>query len=150
MKIKLNLKNNFKLVPEGERVLTVKNAEFRPAGVPKELRVTFEDSEGGLINTRYDMTNDKSKWIMAIFITTALNLSSDEEWFETKDVEKLIGKKLLCGVVHRDGTKPNDNGEVPVFANINKIIKRVDDYTDTELSPRNVIANESFNVNDLF
>lgn len=150
MKIKLNLKNNFKLVPEGERILTVKNAEFRPVGKPQELRVTFEDSEGGLINTRYDMTNDKSNWIMGIFISTALNLSSDEEEFETKDVEKLIGKKLLCEVVHRDGTKPNENGEVPVFANINKIIKLVDDYTDTDLSPRNVIANESFNVNDLF
>ena len=144
MKIKLNLKNNYKIVPEGQRILTVKNAEFRPAGVPKELRVTFEDSEGGLINTRYDMTNDKSKWVMAIFISTTLNLSSDEEWFETKDVGKLIGKKLLCEVVHRNGTKPNDNGEVPVFANINKIIKLVDDYTDTDLSPRNMIADDDF------
>ena len=144
MKIKLNLKNNFKLVPEGQRILTVKNAEFRPAGVPKELRVTFEDLEGGLINTRYDMTNDKSNWIMGIFISTALNLSSDEEEFETKDVGKLIGKKLLCEVVHRDGTKPNDNGKVPVFANINKIIKRIDDYTDTDLSPRNMIADDDF------
>lgn len=144
MKIKLKLKNNYKIVPEGQRILTVKNAEFRPAGVPKELRVTFEDSEGGLINTRYDMTNDKSKWVMAIFISTALNLSSDEEEFETKDVGKLIGKKLLCEVVHRDGTKPNDNGEVPVFANINKIIKRIDDYTDTDLSPRNMIADDDF------
>lgn len=144
MRIKLNLKNNYKIVPEGQRILTVKNAEFRPAGVPKELRVTFEDSEGGLINTRYDMTNDKSKWVMAIFISTTLNLSSDEEWFETKDVGKLIGKKLLCEVVHRNGTKPNDNGEVPVFANINKIIKLVDDYTDTDLSPRNMIADDDF------
>lgn len=142
MKIKLNLKNNYKLVPEGERVLTVKNAEFRPSGVPKELRVTFEDSEGGLINTRYDMTNDKSNWIMAIFISTALNLSSDVEEFDIKDVGKLIGKKLLCEVVHRDGTKPNNNGEIPTFANISKIIKRVDDYTDTDLSPRNMIADD--------
>lgn len=144
MKIKLNLKNNYKIVPEGQRILTVKNAEFRPVGKPQELRVIFEDSEGGLINTRYDMTNDKSNWIMGIFISTALNLSSDEEEFETKDVEKLIGKKLLCEVVHRDGTKPNDNGEVPVFANINKIIKRIDDYTDTDLSPRNMIADDDF------
>ena len=144
MKIKLNLKNNYKIVPEGQRILTVKNAEFRPTGVPKELRVTFEDSEGGLINTRYDMTNDKSNWIMGIFISTALKLSSDEEEFETKDVGKLIGKKLLCEVVPRDGTKPNDNGEVPVFANINKIIKRIDDYTDTDLSPRNMIADDDF------
>ena len=144
MKIKLNLKNNFKLVPEGERVLTVKNAEFRPSGKPNVLAVTFEDSEGGLINTRYDMTNDKSNLVMGIFISTALNLSSDVEEFETKDVGKLIGKKLLCEVVHRDGTKPNENGEVPVFANINKIIKRVDDYTDTDLSPRNMIADDDF------
>lgn len=149
MKIKLNLKNNFKLVPEGERVLTITNAEFRPVGKPQELRVTFQDTEGGTISTTYDMSNNTGSFIMGVLISTALGLQDGDD-FDTKDVNKLIGKKLLCEVVHRNGSKPNENGEVPTFVNIKRIIKLVDDYTDNELSPRNVIANESFNVNDLF
>jgi hypothetical protein len=143
MKIKLNLKNNYKIVPEGQRTLMITNAEFRPVGKPQELRVTFQDSEGGTISTTYDMNNKTGLFIMGVLISTALGLQDGDD-FETKDVEKLIGKKLLCEVVHRDGTKSNDNGEVPTFANIKRIIKLVDDYTDTDLSPRNMIADDDF------
>ena len=143
MKIKLNLKNNFKLVPEGERILTVKNAEFRPTGVPKELRVTFEDLEGGTISNTYDMNNKTGLFIMGVLISTALGLQDGDD-FDTKDVDKLVNKKLLCEIVHRNGQQPNENGEVPTFANIKRIIKLVDDYTDTDLSPRNMIADDDF------
>lgn len=143
MKIKLNLKNNFKLVPEGERILTVKNAEFRPVGKPQELRITFEDSEGGTISTTYDMNNKTGLFIMGVLISTALGLQDGDD-FDTKDVDKLVNKKLLCEIVHRNGQQPNENGEVPTFANIKRIIKLVDDYTDTDLSPRNMIAADDF------
>lgn len=140
MKIKLNLKNNFKLVPEGERVLTITNAEFRPVGKPQELRVTFQDTEGGTIYTTYSRNTDMGKFLMGILISTALGLQ-DNDFFDTDDVGQLVGKKLLCEVVHRNGSKPNENGEVPTFANIKRIIKLVDDYADTDLSPRNMIEN---------
>lgn len=143
MKIKLNLKNNFKLVPAGERVLTIKNAEFRPVGKPQELRITFEDSEGGTISTTYDMNNKTGLFIMGVLISTALGLQDGDD-FDTKDVDKLVNKKLLCEIVHRNGQQPNENGEVPTFANIKRIIKLVDDYTDTDLSPRNMIADDDF------
>lgn len=142
MKIKLNLKNNFKLVPEGERVLTITNAEFRPVGKPQELRVTFQDTEGGTISTTYDMNNKTGLFIMGVLISTALGLQDGDD-FDTKDVDKLVNKKLLCEIVHRNGQQPNKNGEVPTFVNIKRIIKLADDYADTDLSPRNMIKNNN-------
>lgn len=142
MKIKLNLKNNFKLVPEGERILTITNAEFRPVGKPQELRVTFQDTEGGTISTTYDMNNKTGLFIMGVLVSTALGLQDGDD-FDTKDVDKLVNKKLLCEIVHRNGQQPNENGEVPTFANIKRIIKLADDYADTDLSPRNMIKNNN-------
>ena len=142
MKIKLNLKNNFKLVPEGERILTITNAEFRPVGKPQELRVTFQDTEGGTISTTYDMNNKTGLFIMGVLVSTALGLQDGDD-FDTKDVDKLVNKKLLCEIVHRNGQQPNENGEVPTLANIKRIIKLADDYADTDLSPRNMIKNNN-------
>ena len=58
--------------------------------------------------------------------------------FDTKnDTPKLVGKKVLCEVIHVEGTRPNEDGKLPVFANIKKILKLVEEESD---SPRNSIA----------
>lgn len=142
MKIKMNLKNNFKLVEEGERVLTITKAECKPSGKPTNMKVTFQDTEGGFINSQYNFDNDKSLFAMGKLLETALGFEDGDE-FETKtDPERLIGKKLLCEVVHTQGTKPNENGELPTFANIKKVISLVDEDSGEVVSPRNAIAND--------
>ena len=145
MKIKMNLNGNFKLCPEGERVLTITKAECTPSGKPDKLKVTFQDSEGGFVNSKYDFTNDKSVWAMGMMLSKALELEDGDE-FDTKlDTPKLVGKKLLCEIVHTQGTKPNDDGELPTFANIKRVIALVDDETGEvteEKSARNIIADD--------
>lgn len=145
MKIKMNLNGNFKLCPEGERVLTITKAECTPSGKPDKLKVTFQDSEGGFVNSKYDFTNDKSVWAMGMMLSKALELEDGDE-FDTKlDTPKLVGKKLLCEIVHTQGTKPNDDGELPTFANIKRVISLVDDETGEvteEKSARNIIADD--------
>lgn len=142
MKIKMNLNGNFKLCPEGERVLTITKAECTPSGKPDKLKVTFQDSEGGFVNSKYDFSNDKSIWAMGMMLSKALELEDGDEFDTKTDTPKLIGKKLLCEVVHTEGTKPNDDGELPIFANIKKVIALVNDDTgEVEESPRNMIAN---------
>ena len=143
MKIKMNLNGNFKLCPEGERVLTITKAECKPSGKPDNMKVTFQDSEGGFVNSKYDFTNDKSVWAMGMMLSKALELEDGDEFDTKTDTPKLIGKKLLCEVVHTEGTKPNDDGELPIFANIKKVIALVNDDTgEVEESPRNMIAND--------
>lgn len=142
MKIKMNLNGNFKLCPEGERVLTITKAECKPSGKPDNMKVTFQDSEGGFVNSKYDFTNDKSVWAMGMMLSKALELEDGDEFDTKTDTPKLVGKKLLCEVVHTEGTKPNDDGELPIFANIKKVIALVNDDTgEVEESPRNMIAN---------
>ena len=142
MKIKMNLNGNFKLCPEGERVLTITKAECKPSGKPDNMKVTFQDSEGGFVNSKYDFTNDKSVWAMGMMLSKALKLEDGDEFDTKTDTPKLVGKKLLCEVIHTEGTKPNDDGELPIFANIKKVIALVNDDTgEVEESPRNMIAN---------
>ena len=144
MKIKMNLKNNFKLVEEGERVLTITKAECKPSGKPTNMKVTFQDSEGGFINSQYNFDNDKSLFAMGKLLETALGFEDGDEFDTKTDAERLIGKKLLCEVVHTQGTKPNENGELPTFANVRKTISLITDDGEvvSNQSPRNAITTD--------
>lgn len=146
MRIKMNLNGNFKLVEEGEQILTITKAIVTPSGKPNCLKVTFQGANGGFVNSKYDFTNDKSVWAMGMMLSKALELEDGDEFDTKTDTPKLIGKKLLCEVVHTEGTKPNEDGELPVFANIKKVIALVDDETgevqESEKSARNMIADD--------
>lgn len=138
MMIKMNLKGNFKTVPEGERVLTITKAEVTPSGKPDKLKVTFQDSEGGFINSQYKFDISGALYQMSMLVSTALGLEDGDKFDTKNDTPKLVGKKVLCEVIHVEGTRPNENGELPVFANIKRILKLVEEESD---SPRNIIAN---------
>ena len=140
MKIKMNLKNNFKLVEEGERELTITKAECSPSGKPNKLTVTFQDTEGGFITNRYNFDNDKSLFAMGKLLEVALGFEDGDEFDTKTDADKLIGKTILCEVVHTQGSKPNDDGELPTFANIKKTISLVEKENNN--SPRNAIASQ--------
>ena len=142
MRIKMNLKGNFTLVPEGERELTITKAECKPSGKPNSLVVTFQDSEGGFINNRYNFDNDKSLFAMGKLLEVALGFEDGDEFDTKTDTEKLVGKKLLCEVVHNQGSTPNDDGELPTFANLKKTISLITDDEEVEDSPRNAISDE--------
>ena len=143
MKIKMNLKGNFKLVPEGQRVLEITKAECKPSGKPNFLVVTFQDSEGGIINNRYNFDSQGGLFSMGMLVSTALGLQDGDDFDTKSDTPKLVGKKVVCEVVHNLGTKPNEIGEFPTFANIKKVIKLVTEE-DEDLSPRNIISEKSY------
>ena len=142
MKVKLNLNNNFKLAEEGEQVLEITKAEATPSGKPSSLKVTFKAANGGFINSKYDFNNDKALFGMGILVSKALGLDDGDEFDTKEDTAKLVGKKLLCEVVHTQGSRPNEDGELPVFANVKRVISLVEETENkTEESPRNMIAN---------
>lgn len=143
MKIKMNMKG-FKLVEEGERVLKITKAECTPSGKPDKLKVTFQDvKEGGTINSQYSFNNDTALWAMGKLVEVALNFKDGDEFDTKEDTPRLVGKELLCEVVHTKGNKPNDNGEFPIFANVKKVISLANTTTGEIIdSPRNAIANQ--------
>ena len=145
MKIKMNLKSNFTLVPEGERVLKITKAECTPSGKPNKMKVTFQDTDGGFINSQYNFDNDKSLFAMGKLLETALGFEDGDEFDTKTDPERLTNKVILCEVVHTQGNKPNDKGELPTFANIKRTISLVDENSgevSTNESPRNIIADD--------
>lgn len=145
MKITMNLKGNFKLVEEGERVLTITKAECTPSGKPNKMKVTFQDVDGGYINSQYNFDNDKSLFAMGKMLEVALGFEDGDEFDTKTDTEKLINKQLLCEVVHTQGTKPNDEGELPTFANIKKVLSLVTEdgeATNDNSSPRSAIVDD--------
>ena len=143
MKIKMNMKG-FKLVEEGERVLKITKAECTPSGKPDKLKVTFQDvKDGGMINSQYSFNNSGAVFAMSKLAEVALGLEDGDEFDTKTDTARLVGKELLCEVVHTQGTKPNNDGELPTFANVKKVISLADTSTGEIVdSPRNVIANQ--------
>ena len=144
MRIKMNLKGSFTIVPEGERVLEITKAECTPSGKPDKMKVTFKDSEGGFINSQYNFDNDKSLFAMGKMLETALEFEDGDEFDTKTDTARLVGKVLLCEVTHTQGTKPNENGELPTFANIKRTISLItnDGEVVSNQSPRNAIATD--------
>lgn len=119
MMIKVNLKNNYKTVQAGERVLEITGAKVSPSGKPDKLTLNMKDIEDGasLINN-YNFNNETSLWAMGMMLSTALGLQDGDE-FDTKDVEALVGVKLRCEVTHSEY-----NGKT--YANVRKVIEKVE------------------------
>lgn len=145
MKLKMNLKNNFKLVPEGERRLKITKSECSPSGKPNKWSLTFEDSEGGFVNNRFDFTNDKSRFAMGKFLESVLGFKDGDEFDTVEDAKRCIGIEIIANVVHTQGSQVNENGETTTFANIDNKSIRLADTTKTNISesPRNAIASSS-------
>ena len=118
MMIKDNLKNNYKTVQEGERILEITGAKVSPSGKPDKLQLNMKDIEDGatLINS-YNFNNETSMWAMGMMLSTALGLTDGDE-FDTKDVEALVGVKLKCEITHSEY-----NGKT--YANVRKVIEKV-------------------------
>lgn len=118
--IKINLKGGYKIVQEGERVLEITGASVKPSGKPDKLQLNMKDVEDGatLLNN-YNLDNETSLWAMGMMLNVALGLEDGDE-FDTKDVYKLKGIKLLCEVAH---SEYNDK----VYANVKRVISKVED-----------------------
>lgn len=117
--IKVNLKGEFKLVPEGERVLEITGTKAIPSGKPNKIQLNMKDVEDGstLVNS-YNFDNDTSVWAMGVMLNIALGLEDGDE-FDTRDLDKLIGVRLLCEVAH---SEYNDK----TYANVKRVISKVD------------------------
>ena len=126
-KIKFDLAS-FEPIPEGERVLEITKAECKPSGKPTALHVTFKDvlTNRTLIN-RYDFTSSGGMTAMAIMCRIALDLADMDEFDTATDTPKLVGRRLKCEIVHNEGTQPREDGTLPVFANIKKVISLASD-----------------------
>ena len=119
---------SFEPIPEGERTLQITKAECKPSGKPTAMHVTFKDVlTNRTLTNRYDFSNPGGLTAMAIMCRIALNLADMDEFDTIKDTPKLVGKVLKCEVIHNEGNQPREDGTLPIFANIKKVISLVND-----------------------
>lgn len=147
-KIKFDLAT-FEPIPEGERTLQITKAECKPSGKPTAMHVTFKDTLTGrtLVN-RYDFSSSGGLTAMAIMCRIALNLPDADEFDTVTDTPKLVGRVLKCEVVHNEGTQPREDGTLPIFANIKKVIELVND-NQVEIPATNASPRQTIIGNDL-
>lgn len=127
MKIKLNLEQ-FTPISEGEHVMEIIEAKAVPSGKPTSIKVTFKSDENGkkLINN-YNLAYSGGLMGFGILCRIALSMPDADEIDTTTDLPKLVGKKVLCSIVHNEGNQPREDGSLPIFANIEKVLKLVKD-----------------------
>ena len=138
--IKFDLSTTFKKVPEGQRALTITKCEATPSGNPSAVKITWSDVEGGSIQETINF--DKALWKISQICSYALDVVDGEEMAVNDMCKKLINKTLLCEVVHRQGTRPRDDGTFATFPNVNKILGKVEtikeDMSTVDTSNENV------------
>lgn len=123
--IKFNM-DQFEPVPEGERNLEITEAKCVPSGRPTKMDVTFKDIQTGrILKNSYKFDISGSLMAMGFLCRTALELPDMGEFDTAKDTERLIGKIVKCEVVHTEGNQPREDGTLPVFANIKKVLELV-------------------------
>lgn len=148
--IKFNLKGGFKVVPEGERILKITEYKAIPSGNPEKISMVMEDTEGGRIFNNFDLKNDKSVYAFGLLCEKALGIKDGDIFDVVNDGKKLVGISLRCEVKHSTGTTLNANGEYPVFANVKKVITKIEDNFELPFdedpystNPREIIQNNN-------
>lgn len=130
MKIKYNLNGGFKLVPEGERVLEITKAEAKPSGKPNKIVLSFKDTEdGATMMNNYDLSNNGAIYALGLICKYTLGLNDEDEIDTVTDLPKLVGKHIVCEIIHNEGNQPKEDGTLPKFANISKVLGGVHDKT---------------------
>ena len=69
-----------------------------------------------------------------------LNTSDADEIDTTTDLPKMVGKKIVCEIVHTKGTQPREDGSFPTFANISKVLGKPEETSTTTTSARASIS----------
>ena len=142
MKIKYNLNEGFKLVQEGERVLEITKAEAKPSGKPTKIVLGFKDAEdGAMLQNNYDLSNSGAIYALGLVCKYTLGLEDEDEIDTATDLPKLVGKRVICEITHNEGSQPREDGTLPKFANIAKVIGGVEEETgEVKTSPRASIS----------
>jgi hypothetical protein len=120
-------KGGFKMVPEGEQVLTVKSVKALPAARPQVIEFEWVHADGGTIKESFKTSVPKAMEILGKRCDIALDgkLPEGTEISENDLPDIFNGKSFTAFVVHNH-VKGNDGNE-RTFANIKYLINLVGD-----------------------
>lgn len=120
----------FTIMPEGEQNLhiidvatasQVRSIDGRRQSTVTSVNITFENEAKQRLIAKYNLDFDGGYNALYYLILNGLGVDMASGEF---DVENLKGKYVLCEIIHREGTKPKEDGTRPVFANIKRTISQ--------------------------
>lgn len=124
MKVKFNLNRQYKLIPEGNQILTITDAVAVPSGAPTEFKITYTDVNGTTFIDKCNFTT--TVWKLSRVCEAVFGIKDGEEMEISEIIKGIKGKQLECEVVHTKGNQPREDGTYPTFVNIKNIIGVVD------------------------
>lgn len=136
VKIKYNLNEGFKIVDEGEQVLEIVKAEAKPSGRPTMIYITFKAENGAQLINRYDLSIQGALNALGRVCKYTLGTQDADEIDTVTDLPRMVGKKVVCEVVHTKGNQPREDGTFPTFANISKVLGAPEEKTTVSKSAR--------------
>ena len=122
--IKFNMSNNYKLMEEGEKVVTLTKVDASPSGNPTDIKVTYTDDKGATIQEKINL--DRATWKISAIAGAVLNAKDGEEMEINELCKQLEGKQIKVEVTHREGNQPREDGTFAKFANVTKILGGVE------------------------
>lgn len=100
MLVNLNTERTFKIIPEGDVLVTIKDAKVVPSGAPQRIQLKFVDKDGASMLKDYKFDSSGAMYYFGQLLS-AIGIG-DGETFDTNDVGKLINKELIVTVKHGD------------------------------------------------
>ena len=123
-------KSGFKMVPEGEQVLTVKSVKVLPSARPQVIEFEWVHANGGTIKESFKISVPVAMDILGKRCDIALNgmMAEGTEISENDLPDIFKGKTFTAFVVHHHVT--GNDGKDRTFANIKYIIDLLGDTDD--------------------
>jgi hypothetical protein len=120
----------FRLMPEGQQNLHIVKVEGLPRANVELVKVKFVNEDGITLDNKYDLTSDGGYAAFYYLVLNGLGVDLDEG--DEFNIDDLDDKYVLVEIVHKEGTKPREDGSVAVFANIKATIGPGTPFGDDE------------------
>ena len=120
----------FRLLDEGEQNLKIVEVKGLPRANVTNVEIKLVDVEGITLKNKYDLTSDGGYAAFYFLVLNGLGVDLNEG--DAFDIDQLLNQFVLVEIVHKDGTRENANGIIPVFANIKQTIGEGTPFGDTD------------------
>lgn len=114
----------FKMIPEGIQTLHITNVKGLPRDNVTTVTMDMLNADGLGFSGKYPQKYDlNSQGGYAAFYFLVLNgFGIDLKEGDSFDIDRLEDTYVEVEIVHKDGTKPREDGTFPVFANVKSTI----------------------------
>ena len=120
----------FRLLDEGEQTLKIVEVEGLPRVNVTNVKIKFVDVEGITLKNKYDLASEGGYAAFYFLVLNGLGVDLNEG--DAFDIDQLLNQFVLVEIVHKDGTRENAQGVIPIFANIKQTLGAGTPFGDTD------------------